>query len=387
MDKNTYLKELSRHLARHMPKQELEDTLRWYEEYFQEAGPEREAEIIEELGSPDALASRLAREGGWSEKKTPSSKWKPLGIALAVLLLLGALSIGVWTALRGNPGDSASNPNVGTGREDPADPSDMLQGPDSPAPSESPEPSGALEPSGTPDSSGTSGPSQDPGSSQSQEADSSPDQVLDAFTEIEADISVGDITVRTGDEFRIEVEVRGAIDGEPYRIEYKVDGGVLNIVSFPKYHDHDGHDTNSCSARVSITIPEDRVLDEIDLDAGVGDLTVRGLSVDQVELEAGVGDLSVIDTAADSVELQTGVGEVRLTGAPAEEMELTTGVGNIHAELACAPEECRYQLTSGVGSIRVNGVTTLLSASQSAPNAPYRLTGSTGVGEVTLTTE
>ena len=32
MDKNAYLKELSRHLSRRMPKREREDTLRWFEE-------------------------------------------------------------------------------------------------------------------------------------------------------------------------------------------------------------------------------------------------------------------------------------------------------------------------------------------------------------------
>ena len=69
MDKNAYLKELSRRLSRRIPEREREDTLRWYEEYFQEAGPEREAEVIEELGSPETVARRVAEEGGWTQEK------------------------------------------------------------------------------------------------------------------------------------------------------------------------------------------------------------------------------------------------------------------------------------------------------------------------------
>ena len=69
MDKNAYLKELSRHLSHKMPEREREDTLRWYEEYFQEAGPEREAEGIEELGPPGTVARRVAEEGGWTQEK------------------------------------------------------------------------------------------------------------------------------------------------------------------------------------------------------------------------------------------------------------------------------------------------------------------------------
>lgn len=80
MDKNAYLKELSRHLSRRIPEREQEDTLRWYEEYFQEAGPEREAEVIEELGPPEAVAQRVAEEGGWTQgKKRGRSRGWPLG--------------------------------------------------------------------------------------------------------------------------------------------------------------------------------------------------------------------------------------------------------------------------------------------------------------------
>ena len=126
-------------------------------------------------------------------------------------------------------------------------------------------------------------------------------------------------------------------------------------------------------------------MEEIKISLGVGDVTLRELSVDEAELETGVGDLSVIDTAAGEVELNTGVGDVEISGIPAATMELTTGVGNVTARLDCAPEECSWMLTSGVGSTQVDGATSLLSASHKAPDGSCRLTGSTGVGSVSVT--
>ena len=45
-----------------MSQEEKDNIVEYYEEYFEEAGPEREAEVIEELGSPRNLGIRLSGE-------------------------------------------------------------------------------------------------------------------------------------------------------------------------------------------------------------------------------------------------------------------------------------------------------------------------------------
>ena len=372
MDKKAYLKELSRHLSRRMPEREREDTLRWYEEYFQEAGPEREAEVSEELGPPAMVARRVAEEGGWpQEKRRGRSRGMVVGIAAAAVLLIAALCVGIWsTLLRTTPDDPAASPSAGTDQQDPDGTYSV------------PPQTGSPVPATDPGSSQNPEPSPEPGPGQSQGIGGDSVQAPGAFTEIEMQVAVGDVIVRRGTEFQIEVAFEGTVRGEPYRIEYEVTDGTLNVVSFPKHHnDNDG----DCSGQVLVTVPEDTTLEEIKISLGVGNVTLRELSVDEAELETGVGDLSVIDTAAGEVELKTGVGDVEISGVPAAEMELTTGVGNVAAKLDCTPEECSWTLTSGVGSIQVDGVTSLLSASQKAPNGSCRLTGSTGVGSVTVT--
>ena len=46
MDKITYLAELAEGLARWVPERERQDILYYYAEYFEEAGPDREAEVV-----------------------------------------------------------------------------------------------------------------------------------------------------------------------------------------------------------------------------------------------------------------------------------------------------------------------------------------------------
>lgn len=65
MNKETYLRELSR-LLRRMPKEEREEALRWYEEYFEEAG---EQKALETLGTPEETAREIAGKMALDDKR------------------------------------------------------------------------------------------------------------------------------------------------------------------------------------------------------------------------------------------------------------------------------------------------------------------------------
>ena len=58
MNKKTFLKELRRELDS-LPFEEREAAITYYEEYFDEAGPEREQEVIQNFGSPASIAAEL----------------------------------------------------------------------------------------------------------------------------------------------------------------------------------------------------------------------------------------------------------------------------------------------------------------------------------------
>lgn len=58
MTKNEYMNQLTWYL-RKLPKQEYEDAVEYFTEYFNEAGPEGEQDLIRELGSPKEAAREL----------------------------------------------------------------------------------------------------------------------------------------------------------------------------------------------------------------------------------------------------------------------------------------------------------------------------------------
>lgn len=61
MGKEEYLQQLKKNLI-NMDETEKEDAVRYYQEYFEDAGPENEQKIIDELGSPVMLARKLSAE-------------------------------------------------------------------------------------------------------------------------------------------------------------------------------------------------------------------------------------------------------------------------------------------------------------------------------------
>lgn len=101
MDKQTFLRRLEEGL-RQLPPEEREDILAYHREYFQDAGPEQEAKVIQELGDPDLLARRLLSEYGEQppastpppppsqpQPEAPKKK-RPSGVLVAILAVLAA---------------------------------------------------------------------------------------------------------------------------------------------------------------------------------------------------------------------------------------------------------------------------------------------------------
>ena len=61
MNREEYLKRLS-FLLKDLPEEEIEDAIAYYEDYFEEAGEDKEEQVIRELGSPEKIAKMISRE-------------------------------------------------------------------------------------------------------------------------------------------------------------------------------------------------------------------------------------------------------------------------------------------------------------------------------------
>lgn len=97
MTRQEYMQQLAALLAA-MPEAERRDALDYYEEYFDAAGPEKEAQTIQELGSPQNVAEKIW-EGTGAQSGTPMPdssmpeqgsrrRKSPVWIVLAILAIL-----------------------------------------------------------------------------------------------------------------------------------------------------------------------------------------------------------------------------------------------------------------------------------------------------------
>ena len=61
MSRKEFMEELQILLGE-LPVEEKEEALRYYESYFDEAGPEQEQEVLQELGSAGRIAVQILRD-------------------------------------------------------------------------------------------------------------------------------------------------------------------------------------------------------------------------------------------------------------------------------------------------------------------------------------
>lgn len=89
MTKTEYLAKLTKYL-RKLPQRDYEEALEYFMEYFEEAGPENEAQVIAELGTPKEAAheviTRLLDEKIIEDKSSLRNKTTILWIAILAVL-------------------------------------------------------------------------------------------------------------------------------------------------------------------------------------------------------------------------------------------------------------------------------------------------------------
>jgi len=101
MNKKDFLSQLERLLS-DLPEEERREAMEYYVEYFDEAGPEKEGDVLKEFGSPKEVADRIHEElaekglivydpsAAGEDKKEKKDGWK---IACIVLLCILAAPV------------------------------------------------------------------------------------------------------------------------------------------------------------------------------------------------------------------------------------------------------------------------------------------------------
>ncbi|MCI8514099.1 MAG: hypothetical protein HFI93_05655 [Lachnospiraceae bacterium] len=171
------------------------------------------------------------------------------------------------------------------------------------------------------------------------------------------EVGIGRAEVRQGDGFSVSGK-----RADYQEIEQEVKDGILYI----KEKDEEDRrlwsmfgfwlgDGSWNGADLLITIPEDAVLDELEVSAGVGRVYLEEVTVDgEAKIRAGAGQAELVDFSGNGkLSLDCGVGEISCQGRFNGEADLECGVGSIRMELDGREEDYGYKVEGGIGSVQV----------------------------------
>lgn len=361
MRKEEFLDQLRRALEGKTPPEELEDVLSYYEEYFADAGEDREEEAAQELGSPQAVAARLLEErvgsGAPEPPKKAGRKRSPWLIALLVLAGVVAVVAVVLALSWSRPARTpAPKPAQGTDLQPGGTPAPTVQTTHHPEPTHHGAAASVTQPPAVSPSSGT--------------VDAAAGLVeldaLDGFSSVEIELAVGTVLVQTGEGCALSLEW---LDETGY-LRYGVDRGKLKIWSVLG----GGNQNNRQGGGVALTLPAGTDLSKVDVTVHVGKAELYDLSAGEVEVESNVGAVLLRGVSAGELDVNVDVGEVSLEDCSASlGLDVESGVGDIEVQgdfpcevdFECGGElrfttdrslsEYRYELECKLGRVQVNG--------------------------------
>ncbi len=205
---------------------------------------------------------------------------------------------------------------------------------------------------------------------------------------IDVELAAADVTIRQGDEFRVESNLQ--------RLLVEEKNGLLVIRETERfgsvYH----------GAALILSIPADVAFDTIRLKTGAGKVTASPLAADQIDLELGAGEATFSSlTAASRAAIEGGAGAITIAGGTLHHLDLEMGLGRLDCSAALTGDcsfECgmgetnvtvlgrradyRLNLEKGLGSITVDGAAVSSLQEQGGGANAIRMSG--GVGAVNL---
>ncbi|MGN0161054.1 MAG: DUF4097 family beta strand repeat-containing protein [Lachnospiraceae bacterium] len=180
--------------------------------------------------------------------------------------------------------------------------------------------------------------------------------------ELLIDISAADLSIKTGEGFRVE-------SNNKYLTVTESDGKLM-ISEERKWFA-----SGSEGIHLYIYIPANLKFDYAQVNAGAGSVKIEALSADVLELDlgagevqidkltaeksarinGGAGELTIKDGLLHNMELDMGVGELNLTGRILGKSDLNYGIGEANMTLLGTKEEYRIELDKGIGEAKLEG--------------------------------
>lgn len=333
MSKYEYLAQLEKLLAA-LPAEERQDAMRYYEEYFDAAGADKEEQTAAELGDPATVAHKILEDFPTAASETAAASaggiklWQVIAVIGAAVLIL----CGVMVALFGSR--QATSAVVGSTVL--VDSADTLQNSQPAAESQqASQPAAANTPPAAQSS------SQSSGSGQSY-----------AVRSLDVEMTCGSIEIRQ-DASATGITVSADNPAAATYTEIEKDGELKINCTMPYTEDIDVE----LGSKLIITVPAQ--MRDIELELYAGEISFETLCADKVELKTQAGAIAGALLMAQKVEVDTMLGSVDIdlvtgvrSGTNANEIDVKSNVGSIDLTLAGTAADYALEYETSVGSLQ-----------------------------------
>lgn len=351
MTKYEYLAELERLLAA-LPEQERRDAMNYYEEYFVSAGPEKEAEAIRDLGTPQQAAQKILEEAGVAAAPAPEApqaapaakKGLPAAakVALAVAGALAAvvlLAVLLGGALFANIAPAQSSVQ-GITQNDPS----ATATPQAPAVQSTTPPAASAE-------SGAPATARAPVSGQTVTGTAGEWQVTlgSGLYKFDLELGCGDLQVVLDPNAAQSTLLVQGLDQSQYQSREEDFGEIKVVLGSRARQQSDQRFT------ATLTVPDDGALQELDLSLNAGSITLPDLTLDELDVEINAGDVTAGTVTARNISVETNAGNFTAAALSGDEVSLETNAGSIEAAQVQPGRELEVSTHAGNVTVALTG--------------------------------
>ena len=138
---------------------------------------------------------------------------------------------------------------------------------------------------------------------------------------------------------------------------------------------------------LTIILPKDVALEEVELEIGACQANVRDIVAEKMNFIVGAGQANISNISVKALELEVGAGEAIVKHLSVEELDVEAGVGKVDIEIAGAEVDYNYDVECGIGQVMLgNRSFGGMGTEQNIINdgANHHMNIKCGIGEVNL---
>lgn len=182
---------------------------------------------------------------------------------------------------------------------------------------------------------------------------------------VKIETAISKLTIQSGDELKVEGS------NLPSKFSSKIVGNKLVVKE-------DGNRKwfqEDITSTITITIPKDKTLNNLELKAGIGNHNIQDITANNFDLDSGVGIMqinnvtilsktkieggagktTIQNSKLEKLDLEAGVGEMIISADITGDSKIECGVGRVELNLPRKQEEYSITVETGLGRMALNG--------------------------------